>query len=84
MRCVTLLGDAAHLMPPVGVGANLPSWTAPNSPRRSSTTPVSRMRSPRTRRHAAPLRRAGRHRRAIIEALMPDTDSTDADFPDFL
>ncbi|KUN00198.1 FAD-dependent oxidoreductase [Streptomyces yokosukanensis] len=82
---VTLLGDAAHLMPPVGVGANLAMLDGAELAQAVIDRPgvddaVAAYEDVMLARSAEQAGTAA----AILSALMPDTDSTEPAFPDFL
>lgn len=82
---ITLLGDAAHLMPPVGVGANLAMLDGAELAqcvigRPSIDEAVAAYESIMVPRSTEQAAMGG----AILAALMPETDSTEAGFPGFL
>ncbi|KOV56236.1 FAD-dependent oxidoreductase [Streptomyces sp. MMG1121] len=82
---ITLLGDAAHLMPPVGVGANLAMLDGAELAQAIVDRPgiedaVAVYEDAMLPRSTDQAGTAG----AMLAALLPDTDSTEPDFPDFL
>lgn len=82
---ITLLGDAAHLMPPVGVGANLALLDGVELARAVIDHPT--IDQALDAYESVMLPRATDNAKAaeqMLTTLMPDTDSDDAAFPDSL
>ncbi|BCK66071.1 hypothetical protein Srufu_000240 [Streptomyces libani subsp. rufus] len=76
---ITLLGDAAHLMPPVGVGANLARAVIEQPTLDEALDAYESVMLPRALDHAKTAQQ-------MLATLMPDSDSDtdDAAFPDAL
>ncbi|MFF9787635.1 FAD-dependent oxidoreductase [Streptomyces nigrescens] len=82
---ITLLGDAAHLMPPAGVGANLALLDATELAQ--SVIGHSTIAEALDAYESVMLPRAAENAKTaqqMLAGLMPDTDSDDAAFPDSL
>lgn len=82
---VTLLGDAAHLMPPVGVGANLAMLDGAELAQAVIDRPG--IEEAVAAYENVMLARSTEQAAAtadMLATLVPDTDSTEPDFPDFL
>ncbi|MET7801900.1 FAD-dependent oxidoreductase [Streptomyces decoyicus] len=80
---ITLLGDAAHLMPPVGVGANLALLDGAELARAVVDHPT--LDEALDAYKSVMLPRAidnAKTAQQMLTTLMPDTDSDDAAFPD--